>query len=197
MSEVKREGIQQETQGKHKKTAARLAIVIVLMFGFGYALIPLYQVFCEITGLNFLTPTDSKAAAFAQNTQVDTSRTVRIVLDANVNGPWRFRPVQSSMEVHPGELVTVMYEVANQRPETIAGQAIPSYAPLLAAQYFRKVECFCFNQQELAGHQTRQFPLVFVVDPALPKQVESITLSYTFFEVAGRSAQAAAPQGAL
>src|SRR5690554_5716846 len=197
MADVNRESVKQETQGKHKKTAGRLAIVIVLMFGFGYALVPLYQVFCEITGLNFLTPADSKAAAFAQNTQVDTSRTIRIVLDGNVNGPWRFRPVQSSMEVHPGELVTVMYEVANQRPDPIVGQAIPSYAPLLAAQYFRKIECFCFTQQELGGHQTRQFPLVFVVDPALPKQVESITLSYTFFEVGGRSAQTAATQGAL
>src|SRR5690606_30088188 len=130
----------------------------------------------------------SDAEKFARNTQVDTSRSVKILFDANVNGPWRFRPVQASMEVNPGELATITYEVANQQDRDIHGQAIPSYAPMLAAQYFKKLECFCFEQQDLKPRETREFPVVFVVDPKLPKDVHTITLSYTFFEIAGRAA---------
>ncbi len=167
----------------------RLAVVAVVMFGFGYALIPLYKKICELTGVNVLTQVDKTAKEFAANTQVDTSRMVTIVFDANVQGPWRFRPVKNSLQVHPGALTTIVYEVANQQARTMVGQAIPSYVPQLAMAYFKKLECFCFQQQTLQANEAKQFPVVFVIDPALPKSIETITLSYTFFEVAGATAK--------
>ncbi len=113
-----------------------------------------------------------------------------VEFDANGRGAWKFRPEVSSLEVHPGELVTVVYDLENTRPAPTVGQAIPSYAPRQSAGYFRKIECFCFQQQELGANETRRFPVVFVLDPKLPKDVNTITLSYTFFEVGGRSASA-------
>ncbi|MBV9362335.1 MAG: cytochrome c oxidase assembly protein, partial [Betaproteobacteria bacterium] len=121
------------------------------------------------------------------NTQIDKTRTITIEFDANAHGlPWRFKPVVNHIEVHPGELATVEYEVVNERREAVTGQAVPSYGPERAAEYFRKIECFCFSQQTLAPGETRRMPVVFVVDPKLPKDVTNIALSYTFFEVAGR-----------
>lgn len=163
----------------------RLLVVVVAMFGFGFALIPLYDVFCEVTGINVLTKKDDAAARFARNTQVDTSRSISIEFDTNDHGALRFRPVRHSMEVRPGELTTIEYELINTSNHKTAGQAIPSYAPLVSARYFRKVQCFCFEQQTMAPGEVRRFPVVFVVDPALPRDVNTITLSYTFFEVEG------------
>lgn len=171
----------------------KLAILAVLMFGFGFAMVPLYKKICEVTGINLLTKVDREAQAFARNTQVDTSRTVVIEFDANHHGPWRFQPEKRSVEVHPGELVTVDYELVNTQSRETTGQAIPSYAPQVSAQYFRKLECFCFEQQALGPGQTRRFPVVFVVDPKLPRDVSTITLSYTFFEL-GAPAQVGAPR---
>ena len=163
----------------------KLLIVTAIMFGFGYALVPLYKKICEITGVNDLTQVDSGAAAFAKSTQVDLSRTITVEFDGNARGPWRFKPVKSSMQVHPGELATVTYEIANQQDRAMEAQAIPSYIPMVATQYFRKLECFCFKQQALGPHEAKQFPVVFVIDPKLPRNVTTITLSYTFFEVGG------------
>ncbi len=168
----------------------KLVVVTALMFGFGYALVPLYRKICEITGVNDLTQTDSGAAAFAKSTQVDTARTITVEFDSNARGPWRFKPVTSAMKVHPGELTTVVYEIANQQNRAMQAQAIPSYVPAVAMQYFRKVECFCFKQQALAPNEAKQFPVVFVIDPKIPKNVDTITLSYTFFEVGGPPAAA-------
>jgi len=175
----------QPVQRQNGTLFTKLVVISVLMFGFGYALVPLYKKICEITGINFLTPVDPDAKQFAKNTQIDTSRLVTIEFDANARGPWRFAPVQSSMRVHPGELATITYEIANQQNRTMQAQAIPSYAPQQSEPYFRKLECFCFSQQTLAPHEARQFPVVFVVDPKLPRDVNTITLSYTFFEVGG------------
>lgn len=161
----------------------RLVVITGMMFAFGYAMVPLYKKLCEVTGLNVLTPIDTDAARFAQNTQVDTSRVITVEFDANSQGPWGFRPKRNSLEIHPGELTTMTYAVTNRQDRTMQAQAIPSYAPTQATPYFRKLECFCFKQQTLAAHQTREFPVVFVVDPKLPKDVKTITLSYTFFEV--------------
>lgn len=169
----------------------KLIVVTLVMFGFGFALVPLYEKICEITGINLLTRRDSQAEAFARNTQVDTSRKVVVEFDANGRGAWQFRPEVNSREVHPGELVTVVYDLVNTRDAPTTGQAIPSYAPQVSGQYFHKLECFCFEQQELGGKETRKFPVVFVVDPKLPKDVNTITLSYTFFEVGGKSASEA------
>ena len=152
------------------------------MFGFAFALVPFYNQICAALGINSI-----EQAAEVVNTQVDTSRTVTIELDSNThNLPWRFKPLVSTLKVHPGELAMVEYEVVNVRGAPVTGQAVPSYGPQNAGEYFRKVECFCFTQQTLAAGETRRMPVVFVVDPKLPKGVNTIALSYTFFEVAGK-----------
>lgn len=172
----------------------KLVVVAVLMFGFGWALVPLYRKICEVTGVNLLTTRDAGVERRARNTQVDTSRKVVVEFDANRQGPWRFKPEKRYVEVHPGELVHVEYDLVNLEARAMAGQAIPSYAPMQSARYFQKLECFCFEQQTLAAGETRRFPVVFFIDPELPRDVTQITLSYTFFEVPGAApkAQAAA-----
>jgi cytochrome c oxidase assembly protein subunit 11 len=169
----------------------KLLLVAVLMFGFGWALVPLYRKICEVTGINLLTNKDPAVEARARNTQVDTSRTIVVEFDANKQGPWRFKPHVNHLTVHPGELVHVDYDLVNLEGRAMAGQAIPSYAPMQSARYFQKLECFCFKQQVLAAGETRRFPVVFFIDPDLPKDVTQITLSYTFFEVAGAAPQTA------
>jgi cytochrome c oxidase assembly protein subunit 11 len=119
------------------------------------------------------------------NSQVDTSRTITVEFDANVRGPWEFKPAQRSVQVHPGELATVMYEFTNVQNRRMSAQAIPSYAPHQAAAHFNKLECFCFQQYSLGPGEKKQWPVVFVIDPRLSKDVTTITLSYTFFEVGG------------
>jgi cytochrome c oxidase assembly protein subunit 11 len=152
------------------------------MFGFGFALVPFYNQICAALGINNLEQPEALV-----NTQVDRSRTVVIELDSNAhNLPWRFKPVVSHVSVHPGELTTVEYEIVNVREAAVTGQAVPSYGPQHAGEYFKKIECFCFTQQTLAAGETRRMPVTFVVDPKLPASIGSIALSYTFFEVAGR-----------
>lgn len=172
----------------------KLVVVAIGMFGFGYALIPVYRQVCEVLGINVLTQKDEFVAA-PTNTQVDTSRTITIELDGNSQGPWRFRPTTRSIDVHPGELATVMYEVVNTQGRAVKAQAIPSYAPQSATPHFMKVECFCFQEQTLAANEARQMPVVFFIDPKLPREVKNITLSYTFFEIGGAFKAAAAPPG--
>ena len=165
----------------NRKMLVKLAVIALGMFGFGFALVPFYEKICQVAGINNLLQADT-----VTNTQVDLSRSVIIEFDANTHDmPWRFRPLEASVTVHPGELKTINYEVVNTRDRPVSGQAIPSYGPQFAAQYFRKLECFCFNKQTLAAGEKRQMPVTFVVDPALPADVGTITLSYTFFEVAG------------
>jgi cytochrome c oxidase assembly protein subunit 11 len=167
---------------QNRVLSRKLALVAVGMFGFGFALVPFYNQICAAFGVNQIEARDEVV-----NTQVDLSRTVTIELDANAhNMPWRFKPLVGHIAVHPGEVVTVEYEISNVRGAPVTGQAVPSYGPQSAAEYFRKVECFCFTQQTLAAGETRRLPVVFVVDPRLPKDVNTIALSYTFFEVAGR-----------
>lgn len=178
----------------NRRTFVKLAMFSTLMFGFGYALVPFYSVFCEFTGLNRIGLTDLPA-----NTQVDAGRTVSVEFDANVHDmPWQFRPLQTQVAVHPGEITQIMYEVVNTRNVAVTGQAIPSYGPKRVAEYFKKLECFCFDKQTLAAGERRRMPVVFVIDPALPKDIGTVTLSYTFFEVEGnrRAAQPAERGGA-
>lgn len=166
----------------NRRMFTRLSIVAAVMFGFGYALVPFYDSICKALGINSLIESD----AIAANTQVDKTRFVTIELDANAHGmPWRFQPTVRHLEVHPGELVHVEYEVANVRGAPMTGQAVVSYGPALAGRYFRKLECFCFSQQTLAAGETRKMPVTFVVDASLPAEINTITLSYTFFEVPG------------
>jgi cytochrome c oxidase assembly protein subunit 11 len=166
---------------ENRRMLAKLAIFAVVMFGFGFALVPFYKAICEATGITNLLQPDAPL-----NTQVDTSRWVTVEFDANIRGlPWTFAPQQRSVTVHPGQLVHIAYEVRNQSNGPIVGQAIPSYGPKVAGEYFRKMECFCFTKQELAAGETRTMPVVFVLDPKLPKEVGTVTLSYTFFELNG------------
>ena len=179
---------QAEVPRSNRVLFRKLAVIALLMFGFGFAMIPIYRAICEVTGIGLVTPRDKEAEAFARNTQVDTTRSIVVEFDSNSRGQWEFRPERRSVTVHPGELVTVEYELVNMQDRPMSGQAIPSYAPQQSAAYFRKVECFCFEQQTFGAKETRRFPVVFVVDPALPRNVGTITLSYTFFEVGGMQA---------
>jgi len=170
---------------------SKLLVVAAGMFVFGYALVPIYRAICEMTGINVLAAGDrnipgatSKAPA---NTQVDTSRTITVEFDANARGPWEFKPAQRSVQVHPGEMVSVMYEFQNTQNRRMAAQAIPSYAPQQAAPHFNKLECFCFSQYTLEPGEKKSWPVVFVIDPKLSRDVRTITLSYTFFEVGGKT----------
>jgi cytochrome c oxidase assembly protein subunit 11 len=162
----------------------KLAVFAVGMFGFGFALVPLYNKICEVTGVNAMGVADAAPA----NTQVDYARNLTVEFDSNLRSelPWEFRPLSRKLKVHPGELTQVVYEVRNKSDQPVTGQAIPSYGPQLAARYFRKLECFCFNMQTLQPGEIRQMPVVFVVDPELPSEVNTVTLSYTFFQVTGR-----------
>ncbi len=169
----------------------KLAVIVVGMFAFGYALVPLYKAICEMTGINVLALGDRQIPGatpkMPANTQVDKSRTITVEFDANSRGVWHFKPAQSSVQVHPGELMTVMYEFQNVQNRTISAQAIPSYAPTQAGAHFNKLECFCFAQYTLAPGEKKQWPVAFVIDPKLSRDVGTITLSYTFFEVGGKT----------
>ena len=183
----------------HRQLVFKLVVVTVAMFGFGYALVPMYKHICEALGINVLTLADIRSGATAggkdrpANTQVDLSRSITVEFDANARGPWDFKPAVRSMQVHPGEMATVMYEFRNVQDRTMAAQAIPSYAPMQAGPHFNKLECFCFNEYVLKPGEAKQWPVVFYVDAKLPKDVNTITLSYTFFEVGGKVP--AAPAG--
>ncbi len=184
-------GSTEAPRSDNRRMLGKLAAVVLAMFGFGYALVPMYRSICQALGVNVLTLASENqtfGAGVSQqpvNTQIDRSRTVTVEFDANARGPWVFRPEQRSVQVHPGEITTVMYDFRNARNRTIVAQAIPSYAPIEAGAHFNKLECFCFTQHTLAPGESKRWPVVFVVDDKLPKDVTTITLSYTFFEVGG------------
>jgi len=172
----------------NRRMLVKLLVVTLAMFGFGYALVPMYRSICEALGINVLSLAELRTSdRAAVNTQVDASRTISVEFDANARGPWRFKPATRSLQVHPGAMTTVVYEFTNAQNRTMTAQAIPSYAPIEASPHFSKVECFCFTEWTLAPGETKRWPVVFVIDPKLPKDVTTITLSYTFFEVGGRT----------
>src|SRR5215218_3064309 len=177
------------------RLVGKLAVVAAGMFGFGYALIPIYKHICELTGINILSLSERQVPGggsagrdvrIPDNSQIDLTRTITVEFDANSQGPWHFKPAQRSVQVHPGQLATVMYEFQNVQDRRMAAQAIPSYAPRQAAAHFNKLECFCFQQYTLEPGEKKQWPVAFVIDPRLSKDVTTITLSYTFFEVGGK-----------
>ena len=178
------------------RMVGKLAVIVLAMFGFGYALVPMYRSICAALGINVLSVSErvtaGTGAARKASTQVDTSRSITVEFDANSRGPWEFKPALRSLQVHPGEMATVMYEFRNVQDRTMAAQAIPSYAPMRASAHFNKVECFCFNEYILKPGERKEWPVVFYIDATLPKDVTTITLSYTFFEVAGKVAGQAA-----
>ena len=173
---------EQRKSRRNTRMLGKLAVIALLMFGFGYSLVPLYKKICELTGINVLAVQETLGPKKG-NTQVDTSRLITVEFDANTSGPLRFKPAVASLQVHPGEMARVVYDVVNTQDRSVNAQAIPSYAPQEAAKHFEKLECFCFKQQTLGPKEARQMPVSFYIDPALPKNVKTITLSYTFFEV--------------
>jgi cytochrome c oxidase assembly protein subunit 11 len=179
----------------------KLLVVTALMFGFGYSMVPIYRTICTALGINVLSLSERDSSANAvkydKNTQVDLSRTITVEFDANAHGPWDFKPALRSLDVHPGEIATVMYQFRNVQNRTMAAQAIPSYAPMQAMRYFNKLECFCFSEYTLKPGEGKEWPVVFVIDPKLPKDVKTITLSYTFFEVGGKVPPAPADTAAV
>ena len=181
------------------KIVGKLSVIALGMFAFGYALVPIYRHICEALGINVLAVAERRvpgaAPSLPANTQVDRTRTITVEFDTNVRGPWDFKPAVRSMQVHPGELTTVVYEFQNIQNRTMAAQAIPSYAPRQAGNHFNKLECFCFTQYTLQPGEKKEWPVAFVIDPRLPKDVTTITLSYTFFEVGGKVP--AAPKGSV
>jgi len=176
-----------DTAVENRTVLKKLIVVTVAMFGFGFALVPFYKKICEVTGL-------TKERIAVTNTQVDVARTVTIEFDSNVGGklPWKFEPLTVNLKVHPGEMKQVMYRVTNTTDRTIVGQAIPAYGPQRAASYFKKIECFCFSEQTLGPGEERLMPVQFVVQNDLPKDVNTITLSYTFYEHQPKAAAAGA-----
>lgn len=171
-----------DTGAENRRLLAKLVVAAVVMFGFGFALVPFYDKICQVTGINNLLRPDSVA-----NTQVDAKRSVTVQFDANLRAdlPWRFAPEQTQLQVHPGQLVQVVYDIENRSTRPIVAQAIPSYGPSRAAEYFSKLECFCFAQQTFQAGEKRRMPVVFLIEPDLPADIHTITLSYSFFEVAG------------
>lgn len=176
----------------------KLAIVALGMFAFGYVLIPIYKHICELTGINILSLSEKQVPGAGvagrdvkvpSNSQIDTSRTITVEFDANARGPWDFKPAKRSVQVHPGELATVMYEFQNVQNRRMAAQAIPSYAPRQATAFFNKMECFCFSQYTLDPGEKREWPVAFVIDPRISKDVKTITLSYTFLKWVARHLQ--------
>ena len=168
--------------GKASRTPFKLALFVIAMFGFGFALVPLYNVFCDITGLNGKTRVADEAAVMAY--EVDTSRqiTVEFMTSLNQGLRWEFEPEVPKMKVHPGKVYTVQFFARNLMGEDVVGQAIPSVAPNVASRYFNKTECFCFTQQLFHAGEGRDMPVSFVIDPRLPADVTTVTLSYTFFD---------------
>ena len=169
------------------RTVRRLVLWAVAMFGFAFAMVPIYEVLCEVTGLNGKT---NSTAAEISAMDVDEERviTVEFVTRASQGMPWDFQPQVRSIKVHPGEITQVNFRVQNPTDSTIIGQAIPSVTPGLAAPHLLKTQCFCFDNQTLAAGGEADMPMIFYLDPALPKHINTVTLSYTMFDVTDRVA---------
>lgn len=171
-----------QNKSQHKSTVIKSLMAVVGMFAFGFALVPLYDVFCDITGLN--GKTGGRYEAAVDTLQVDENRQVKVqfITHNNENMPWEFKPVKHEIRVHPGELVQVDFYARNATPNAMMAQAVPSLSPSLGTDYFHKTECFCFNQQKLEAGEDVLMPLIFTVDAALPKELSVLTLSYTLFD---------------
>ncbi|MEG3223557.1 cytochrome c oxidase assembly protein [Vibrio gigantis] len=166
-----------------KKLTGYLVLSVVAMFGFGFALVPLYDVMCEALGINGKTNTVS--AVQPQGMQPDYSRTVRVEFMSHIKPdmPWQFSPEVRVLEVHPGEVVQTNYIAKNLSGASLVGQAVPSVSPGMGATYFNKMECFCFNQQPLDGHKSAEMGLIFYIEPDIPESIHTLTLSYTLFNI--------------
>ncbi len=169
-------------QMNHRRTVIKSVLIVLGMFGFGFAMVPLYDVFCDITGLN--GKTSGRYELGERPLQVDESRQIRVqfVTQNNDGMPWEFRPTVTEIKVHPGELIQVDFYAKNPTARRMVAQAVPSLSPSQGTDYFHKTECFCFNQQILEAGEDTLMPLIFVVDTALPEHLRVLTLSYTLFD---------------
>jgi cytochrome c oxidase assembly protein subunit 11 len=170
----------------NRSLVGKLLLLAVAMFGFGYMLVPLYNVFCEITGFGGRTNT----VAVSTEEKPDYSRSIRVEFVTTVNeyAPWEFGAERDSMEVTPGKMYYASFTAKNLTGETKVAQAVPSVAPISASGHFKKIECFCFTNQEFQANEERTMPLQFIVDPDLPEYVDTITLQYTFYDTVRVSA---------
>ncbi len=170
--------LRREQRENARVTLKKLLLIVPVMLVFCASMVPLYRQICEVLGI-------TATKAVAQNTQVDTGRTVMVEFDSNVNQHfgWRFEAVEKRVEIHPGAVATINYRVTNTLPHATTGRAVPSFGPLEAGLYFNKIACFCFSNQTLQAGETRDMPVTFFVDPKLPKDIGAIALSYTFFDV--------------
>jgi len=187
MSEgTEQEVLESKDKPSHSKVIKKLVLVVFAMFGFGFALVPLYDVFCDITGLN--GKTNEVAATYAAD-GIDTSRTIKVqFITRNAKGiPWQFEPVINEISVHPGEMKFVNFYAKNESQRVITGQAVPSVSPGIAAGYFQKIECFCFEQQPLMAGEEVEMGLQFYVDLDLPSEITTLTLSYTLYDISGKA----------
>jgi cytochrome c oxidase assembly protein subunit 11 len=171
-----------DVRSRNRVLLLKLLLIVPVMLAFCASLVPLYRQICEVLGI-------TASRAVAQNTQVDTSRTIVVDFVAHLNNTfaWKFEPVQKHVDVHPGAITTISYRVSNSLPYATTGRAVPSFAPMEAGLYFNKLECFCFSNQTLEAGETRDMPVTFFVDTKLPKEIGTIALSYTFFNVADDS----------
>jgi len=169
-----------ESKQQNSKLIKKLLLLVVGMFGFGFAMVPLYDVLCKVTGLNGKT---SNVAAVVVDTTIDKERTLKIQFVASVSRgmPWEFRPDVNELLIHPGQVYRTNFYAHNLSPTEIVGQAIPSIAPGQAAIYMNKTECFCFSQQTLKANEEVEMPLVFFIDKDIPDDVKTLTLSYSMF----------------
>jgi len=165
------------------RTVKKLFVFAIVMFGFGYVMVPIYDVLCDITGLNGKTGEISQSEA--ETNRVDVDRLVTVEFDTNVNPalPWKFKVAEYKMKIHPGEIAEAVFIVENKSDKSVIGQAVPSVAPAQASLYFNKTECFCCIKQVLGPRERKEMIVRFVVDSKLPEKITTMTLSYTFFRV--------------
>ncbi len=178
---------------KHGRLLLHLGAVVLGMFAFGFAMVPLYDVICDITGLNGRSSTVTEQAKVV-NEVVDANRVITVEFTTTVNGgsDWTFASEQRQVEVHPGELTLVYFNARNLQSRDVVGQAVPSVSPAAGAKYLRKTECFCFEQQQFEADEEKRMPVRFVIDPDLPEHIDRLTLAYTFFDATNLASLGAA-----
>jgi cytochrome c oxidase assembly protein subunit 11 len=188
--------IDKKTANKTKRTFKWMVFIVLGMFAFGYALVPMYRVICQATGINGRI---YGAAKVQEDTVVDESRviTVRFLANNNADLPWEFKTLNPKVMVHPGQVTRIAFYAKNNADHTMTVQAVPSIAPGLATKYLRKTECFCFTQQTLAPGEALEMPMLFHLDAEIPKEMETVTLSYTLFDTAGVRKKSSVKQGRI
>jgi len=171
----------ESVEQKNTKLVRKLVFIVLGMFGFGYALVPIYDVFCDITGLNGKTGSEAVAEV---KYEVDLTReiTLEFITSLNESAPMEFRTETKKMKIHPGKYYTVNFYAKNKTDKMMVARAIPSVTPGLAAEYLKKTECFCFSEQTFEPNESKTMPVRFVVNPKLPARYKTITLAYTFFD---------------